>query len=191
MSHDLSHTDQVLLELLVRNDRNAFTVLYRRYWQSLYEAAWKRLKNAQQAEDIVQEIFITLWTRRAALRIDNLPAYLHTAVRFRVLNYVERDLAGATFYEPFESITASVSNADDQLIEKELNSLVNAYIETLPEKRNAIFLLHLKERLTTKEIADRLHVSQKTVQNQLGTAMKGLQTRLAPVLVGIAGHFFS
>lgn len=188
LSHAETHTDQVLLALLVRNDRNAFTVLYRRYWPTLYEAAWKRLKNAQQAEDIVQEIFITLWTRRAALKIDNLPAYLHTAVRFRVLNYVERDLANAAFYEPFEAITASVSNADDLLIEKELTSLVNTYIESLPEKRRAIFILHLKERLSTKEIADRLQVSQKTVQNQLGTALKGLHTRLAPVLVGITSH---
>lgn len=185
MVPDVVYTDKVLLDLLVQDDRNAFTILYRRYWMSLYDAAWKRLKNPQQAEDIVQDIFISLWTRRAELAIDNLPAYLHTAVRFRVLNYVERDLAATAFYEPFEAITATTATADGSLIEKELAGLVQAYIESLPEKRRAIFLLHLKENLSTKEIADRLQISQKTVQNQLGTALKGLHTRLAPVLAGI------
>lgn len=152
----------------------------------MYDAAWKRLKNNQQAEDIVQEIFITLWTRRAELSIEQLPAYLHTAVRFRVLNYIERDLATSSVYGPLEAITAAEQGADSVLLEKELHELLAAYIASLPEKRRAIFILHLKENLSTREIADRLHISQKTVQNQLGTAVKGLHTKLAPVLIGLA-----
>jgi RNA polymerase sigma-70 factor (ECF subfamily) len=186
----ISYTDNELLALLSRDNRNAFELLYKRYWPELYDAAHQRLKNNQQAEDIVQDIFINLWSRRARLNIDNLPAYLHTAVRFRVFNYVHRDLAAETFYEPFEAIAICHSGADGQLLEKEMLQLVQAYADTLPEKRRRIFLMHLTGNLSTREIADQLRISQKTVQNQLGNALHGLRTHIVPafiLLVSILG----
>ena len=72
------------------------------------------------------------------------------------------------------------------LLEKELLDLVQSYINSLPEKRKQIFLLHIKDNLSTKEIAERLNISQKTVQNQLGTSMQGLHTRIAPIIIAIA-----
>jgi RNA polymerase sigma-70 factor (ECF subfamily) len=181
------YTDNELLDLLSQDNRNAFELLYKRYWPTLYDAAHQRLKNNQQAEDIVQDIFINLWTRRAHLKIDNLPAYLCTAVRFRVFNYVHRDLAAEAFYEPFEAMAAHHAGADGQLLEKEMMQLVEAYAKSLPEKRRRIFLMHLTGNLSTREIADQLRVSQKTVQNQLGTALHGLRTHIIPALL----FFFS
>src|SRR5580698_6805084 len=100
------NNDNELLVLLAQDNRNAFELLYRRYWLELYDAAYQRLKNNQQAEDIVQDIFVNLWIRRDLVKIENLRAYLHAAVRFRVLNYVQRDLASEAFYEPFEAIAS-------------------------------------------------------------------------------------
>ncbi len=177
-----SYSDGELLTLLAQDNRDAFELLYRRYWLQLFDAAYQRLKNTQQAEDIVQDIFITIWTRRAVLKIANLPGYLHAAVRFRVLNYVARDAAAPAFYEPFEAIISGSQAADGNLLEKELIGLLHAYIKTLPKKRRQIFLLHLRENLSTKEIAGRLNISQKTVQNQLGTALHGLRTHVLPTL---------
>ncbi|MDR3711388.1 MAG: RNA polymerase sigma-70 factor [Puia sp.] len=177
------HTDNELLALLSQDDRNAFESLYKRYWPTLYDTAHQRLKNNQQAEDIVQDIFIDLWNRRARLTIANLAAYLHTAVRFRVFNYVHRDLAAESFYEPFETMATYYTGADGQLLEKEMMRLVRAYAETLPEKRRKIFLMHLTGNLSTREIAEQLRVSQKTVQNQLGNALHGLRTHIIPTLL--------
>lgn len=167
-----------LLSLLAAEDKTAFELIYTRYWKQLYNTAFQRLKCAVQAEEIVQEIFIKIWTRRKELDIHNLAGYLNTAVRLSVYNYVERDLASRHFYEPFETITiADTSGADSILQEKELKRLFEAYIDALPRKRREIFLLHINDNLSTKEIAQRLGISQKTVQNQIGTTMQGLRSQ--------------
>lgn len=181
-----SYTDSELTTLIHQGDEPAFAELYNRYWLELYDTAYMRLRNKEQVEDIIQDIFVRLWIRRAELEIENPQAYLHTAVRFRVLNYVERGAAHESFFEPFEAMAHSSSSADGRVLEKELLDLVQAYIESLPEKRKQIFLLHVKENLSTKEIAERLNISQKTVQNQLGTTMQGLHTRIAPIIIAIA-----
>jgi RNA polymerase sigma-70 factor (family 1) len=184
------NNDNELLVLLAQDNRNAFELLYRRYWLELYDAAYQRLKNNQQAEDIVQDIFVNLWIRRDLVKIENLRAYLHAAVRFRVLNYVQRDLASEAFYEPFEAIASYQSGADGILLEKEMMQLVLLYADTLPEKRRQIFLMRLNENLSTREIADQLRISQKTVQNQLGTAIHGLRAHISPLLIFfLLGYF--
>jgi len=180
------YTDNELTNLIHNGDEPAFAELYNRYWLELYDTAYRRLKNKEQVEDIIQDIFVKLWVRRAELQIQNPQAYLHTAVRFRVFNYVERGEAHSSFYEPFEEMAHSQSTADGKILEKELLDLVQAYIDSLPAKRKQIFLMHIKENLSTKEIAERLNISQKTVQNQLGTAMQDLHTRIAPIIVAIA-----
>lgn len=183
MHEEALHTESRLLELIGHSNREAFELLYRRYWSQLYDAAFQRLKNGQQAEDIVQEIFIGLWTRRDTLQIENLPAYLHTAVRNRVLNYVARNKIADSFYEPLAALLSDTTAADSALMQKELLELMRAYIGSLPEKRKQIFALYLYHNLSTREIAEKLHISQKTVQNQLHTTMKGLKSKMAPLLL--------
>lgn len=181
-----NYTDNELTTLIHDGDEPAFAELYNRYWLELYDVAYKRLRNKEQVEDIIQDVFVKLWIRRAELQIENPQAYLHTAVRFRVFNYVERDAVHQSFFEPFDAMAQSPSGADERVLEKELLDLVQAYIESLPAKRKQIFLMHIKENLSTKEIAERLNISQKTVQNQLGTTMQDLHNRIAPIIIAIA-----
>jgi len=183
MGRSNSFTDQELLLLIAENNREAFEVIYRRYWNELYHAAHRRLKNTSQAEDIVQNIFVDLWLRRGDCRIRNLSAYLHTAVRYNIYNFIARDSVNNSFYEPFETIAAYPAGGDAWVIEKELVGLVNAYLATLPKKRYLIFSLYFNGNLSTEEIAKRLKISRKTVQNQLNTAMNGLRASLLPLLL--------
>lgn len=180
---DASFTDQQLLSLVVEGDDHAFKEIYTRYWTGLYDTAYKRLKNSKQSQDIVQDVFIGLWERREDWQIQDLAAYLHTAVRYRVYNYVSRNLASEAFFEPFDAVVAYSAGADEMLIEKELFQLATAYIATLPKKRKQIFMLYTQENMSTSEIAQKLHISRKTVQNQLGTAIAGVKTHLLPVLL--------
>lgn len=185
MHDDVAYTDSRLLDLIARHDQAAFELLYRRYWSQLYDAAFQRLKDHQQAEDIVQEIFVTMWARREFLNIYNLSGYLHTSVRNRVLNYVVRNKVSGGFYQPFAALLVESDTADMVLLEKELLDLLKAYVEALPEKRKQIFVLHLYNHLSTKEIAEKLQISQKTVQNQLRTAIDDLKTRFIPIVIAV------
>jgi RNA polymerase sigma-70 factor (family 1) len=172
-----------LVRLLQAGDRDAFEAIYRRWLPSLYDITYKRLKHKEQTEDVLQEVFARLWARREALRIGDLAAYLHVAVRHETINYITRRKEVWQFYAPFESVLLEADSPDERLLAREMLDLVLAYAETLPPKKREIFLLHVNDKLTTREIADRLGISQKTVQNQLGRALNELRKRLTPVIL--------
>jgi len=185
MSLYSTHTDEQLLQYIQGGDEHAFDELYRRYWLPLYDAAYKRLTDRHQAEDIVQEVFIRLWIRKHELAINDLPAYLHTAVRYNILSYFTRHKTTLDFYEPFEAMFTEVSTPEQHLIAKELLALIYAYADTLSDRKRQIFLLHIQSRLSTKEIAGVLGITQKSVQNQLRAALHGLRKSLIPILLAI------
>lgn len=184
----VSYSDEDLLHLLRQGDRDAFNAIYERYWQTMYQSASRMLNLSVQAEDIVQDVFISLWVKRGEYHIENLPAYLRKAVKSRVLNYIVRDQGKASFFEPFESILQVSFQAEELIREKELLELVAAYVISLPAKRREIFLLHYSKQLNTAEIAEALRISQKTVQNQLNTAIQGLRSSVAAFLIAALTH---
>ena len=178
MSNFETYQDSELVHLLLQDDKNAFDELYRRYWSILFNAAYKRIRSIDLSKDITQEVFIDLWLRRGKVQIENIQAYLHTAVRFQVLKLISLEKLNTSFIEPFENMAISSLNADGEMIDKELFKLFETWLNTLPEKRKAIFVMHYMEKLSTKEIAERLDISQKTVQNQLGRSVQGLRSSL-------------
>jgi RNA polymerase sigma-70 factor (ECF subfamily) len=190
MSLYSAHTDEQLLQCVRDGDEPAFDELYRRYWIPLYDAAYKRLDDRQQAEDIIQDVFIRLWIRKQDLAIDNVAAYLHTAVRYNVLSYFTRHKATSSFCAPFEIMLTESETPEERFMAKELLELVYAYAETLSERKRQIFLLHIKSRLSTKEISEVLSITQKSVQNQLGSVLHGLRKSLIPVILAIIAARF-
>lgn len=180
---DPIESEQLLFALLRQGNSAAFEKIYRRYWSSLYTSAYKRLPDKEKCKDIIQNVFMSLWTRREEITIDNPVAYLHTAVRFQVLKHISRDPRAAFFNETFEREIISPLASDASLLEKEAKMLIQHYIEALPKKRRHIFILYYFEGLSTANIAVRLNVSRKTVQNQLHTASHALRLKLTQFLV--------
>lgn len=179
MSNFSNHTDNELL-LEIRKDSNgAFSELYERYWKLLYNSAYKRLSDEDACEDIVHDVFTDIWLRRATVEIENIPAYLHTAVRFQVLKFIGKSKLTTHFVQPFENIIDTSLKSDSNINEKEVNVLLKAWMEALPQKRRKIYMMRYEENLSTKDISERLKISQKTVQNQLGSTLHSLRTRMA------------
>jgi len=175
-------TDQELYALLRLGDKDAYTIIYKKYWQSLFNSAYKRLKNKDQCQDILQIVLSDLWRRREEVIIVDLSAYLHTSVRFQVFKQISRKPAFSPLLDEFELLLVSSVHTDDALIESEILKLIRLWIEALPSKRRAIFLMYAEEELSTREIAEKLGISQKTVQNQLNTAIINLRLKLSKVL---------
>jgi RNA polymerase sigma factor (sigma-70 family) len=175
----IQYTDAQLLQLLAQDDRAAFDAIYDRYWKVMYYPAYKRLRNKQQCREIIQDVFIDLWLRRGQVDINNIKAYLLTAVRFQIYKLAPKEKVSPPFFELYETIAISFFGAETNVIEKEFMRYVKSWIDVLPEKRRKMFLMHIDDNLSTKEIATQLSVSQKTVQNQLGTAMQSLRTHVA------------
>jgi RNA polymerase sigma-70 factor (family 1) len=179
-----------LVRLLNHKDQESFSKIYRLLWPSLFNAAFKRLKDRQKCEDIIQNVFVDLWHRKDKVVITNLSAYLHTAVRFQIYKYASKLSASSEFYNVFENTISCSLHADASLISKELQKLLQLWIEALPKKRRNIFLLYYFENLTTQQIAAELDISQKTVQNQLNTATVEIKGRFSHLLLLIILLFY-
>ncbi len=172
ISPDAIHDTKALVSQLRKRDRSAFDAIYKHYWPCLYDVAYKRLANREQTEDLIQNVFVRLWTNAETLDIENLNAYLYASVRYETIRFLTRQKKILHFSDPFEHILLEQTLPDAGILTKELLTLVQAFAATLPEKRRRIFLLHTDRKLSTREIAAELGLSQKTVQNQLGTVMR-------------------
>lgn len=175
-------SDEELLERIQANDRMAYEVIYNRYWSKLYLSAFSILKDRQISEDIVQEIYVQLWTKRHANSIENLKAYLFTAIRFQVFKTIRTTKVRADLIEQLEKINFEDST-QDYVYSKEINALLESSIEKLPVRCREIFILSRKEHLSVKEIANRMGISPKTVENQITIAIKKLRISMGEVLL--------
>jgi RNA polymerase sigma-70 factor (ECF subfamily) len=179
MKNFKAYSDEGLLKLLKQQELGAFEEIYLRYWRKLYSSAYKRLMSRETAEEIVQDIFTSLWVNRHTVEIDVLPSYLNTAVKYKVINYLEREMSRRRYAEVqiLASHTADNSTEETVLL-NELNSALEKEIQKLPPKRKQIFKMSREDHLSIKEVASNLGISEKTAENQLGKALKVLKLNL-------------
>lgn len=168
-------------ELLHHKDERAFRVLFDRYWSALYKKAQVRLACEEDAKDIIQEIFISIWNNRLNIVIENtLAPYIFTALKFSIIKKIERDYRkGKTHPLNPEEIENLYLTSEEKLQFKELELLVNQEVEQLPERMKAVYILSKQKHLKNKEIAEILQISEQTVKNMLSTAVKKLRQKLS------------
>jgi RNA polymerase sigma factor (sigma-70 family) len=166
--------DRILLLQLQEGKRTAFNILYNKYWEQTYSNAYKRLRDEDQAKDIVQEIFVSIWVNRHS-PINNLPAYLSISVRNQVFKLAAKSKNLTPYLEIFDNIPAQNEKADANLLWQEFYSSYEKLLLTLPPKRQQIFRLRFHDDIPTKTIASQMRISRKTVQNQLGKAIEQLR----------------
>lgn len=174
--------DNLLLQQISVGSEAAFDLLYDKYWSIAYSAAYKRLKDRDQAKDIIQEIFIHIWVKRETLEISNFPAYLNIAVRNRVFKVLAKQPHNNAFFEVLDNLPATYLQADYNLIWKEFFQSYEALLNSLPQQRKTIFRMRYHEDKSTTDIADQLGISKKTVQNQLSLAFDQLKISLIHLL---------
>lgn len=191
MNHDEpnKNSDDLLLKQVEQGSTRAFDVLFEKYWQQAYSDAYRRLKSHDDAKDIVQEVFTHIWINRQATHIENLPAYLHVAIRNRVIKFINRQKPAHSFFETLDTLSEKDLCADSPLLWKEFMKAYETLLQTLPPKRQTIFRLRYEENLSTKKISDQMGISRKTVQNQLGKAVETLKLSLLRILTLVVLFF--
>ena len=178
-----SAPDLHLVALIARGDRGAFESMFREHYAPLVHFAEAMLRSREAGEDIVQEVLLNLWRQRETLRIDDsLRAYLYRAVRNRALNSVRNNRVRreAVPWLVHESPEPAASEAG--LLEGELETAARAAIAQLPPGCREIFELSRFKGLRYAEIAERRGISIKTVETQMGRALRILRERLSPFL---------
>lgn len=170
-----------MLLYLNKGKVDAFEQIYQSHWSDLYNYAYNILRNKIVCEEVVQETFFSLWTKRENLKITHsLKAYLFTAVKFQVLNYIKSEKVKKDYaanYVAFKRLSHDNSN-EESIHLSDLKDLIENEVSKLPEKCQQIFRLSRNEHQSIKNIADMLNISHKTVENQLTKALKQLRSSL-------------
>lgn len=187
---DLS--DAELLKLLKASDYDAYTEIYYRFSGLLYVFVCKRINNADDSRDILQELFTKLWLKRETIEVSGpLAAYLYTAVRNTMLNFIEKNMAYKRLARSLDDYTDQEPVMSDHLIrEKQLARLIEKEVDALPVKMRKAFLLSRNTGLTHSQIAQRLNLSKETVSSHTKRALKILRLKLASNLFLLASALF-
>jgi RNA polymerase sigma-70 factor (ECF subfamily) len=172
--------DRELLEGLRRGEDAAFEAVFRQWYAPLVGSTAALLRDRERAEEIVQDVFLELWRRRTSLTLQqSLRAYLFQATRNRALNHLRR-LKVENRGEPVIAATMPTpEQADGEVREAELGDAIREAIADLPDRCRQVFELSRVNGLTYAEIATTLEISVKTVEAQMGKALRVMRERLA------------
>lgn len=163
-----------------RGDEQAFEQLFRAYYARLCAFAAGYVGSYDAARDVVQDVFLNLWIRRGQWTLHaSVKSYLYQAVRNRSLNQ-RREEARRAEREQAAEPKQAVPALEDEYHRKELEAAIWEAVGRLPERRRQAFVLHRWHGLTYREIARVMGTRPKTVENQIGRALKFLRERLPP-----------
>ncbi len=160
--------------------KSGFEILFKQHYSVLCAYTYGFVADYGLCEDIVQEVFFKLWTDKQKINIDtSVKSYLYSAARNTALNYIKHQKVK----RQYEKVNNDENNYteqshEDQLIGEELNAKIQSAINNLPTERRRIFLMSRMDELKYKEIAEKLGISIKTVENQMGKALASLRKDL-------------
>lgn len=176
--------DMELVAHLADRDHAAFTEIYNRHWRSVFVYARSILKDQDEATDVVQDVFTTLWNLGAQLQITrDLKAYLLTAARNQSLKVIGKTTRADQYAaELAKCFNDEAGTTDDQLIYRELCTMLDEAIGKLPVTMQAVYRKSKDEELSHRSIAAELGITEHSSRTILNRAVNSLRTKLAPLL---------
>jgi RNA polymerase sigma-70 factor (ECF subfamily) len=182
MQHEPEHNldPQALTRRIRAGDTSAFETLFRAHYGELCSFVRTQVGHADIAEEIVQDVLLRVWHNRAQLDPQqSLRPYLYRAARNQALNHLKRRRLEERWQHTSNTTSASSMATDDAVRSHELSDAIDQAVGGLPERCRLIFLMSREQGLTYQEIADVLGLSVKTVETQMGRALKALRASLA------------
>lgn len=177
MSSYKLHSDEALLVLLKEKDYAAFTEIYSRYWKMLLQIAWNHTNKDDIAKDIVHEVFLSLWERYEELQIQNLAGFLSASVKFQLYKHYQKEYRRRELTQK-NYVFELTTNDEEKLYAVFLQEFINGVVREMPEQCRIIFQYSRNEGLKNKEIAQKINISEKGVENTLTRALKILRVQL-------------
>jgi RNA polymerase sigma-70 factor (family 1) len=173
-----AHDDKTLAMLLKRGDRDVFTEIYRRYWDKLYLLAYSHLKSESATEEIVQEVFFSLWKKKEQLDIELLSAYLATMTRHAVYKRLARDKRQVEVETHAARQLEMQTNELRTMDNRNLLDIIEKLSNVLPEKCRLVFIHSKLLDKSIEEVAATLQISIKTAEAHLTKALKIVRNRM-------------
>lgn len=166
-------------EALKNGDHKAFEAIFLAYYKRVKYFILGLVKSEEDAEELAQEVFVKLWTNRTSINVDkNLNTFIYVMARNMAFNFLKSKLVRES-YSNDPSHTEETSSSEDIIYARETELLIKMTVNNMPERRKEIYKLSRDEGLTNDEIAAKLNISTKTVENQLSLALKELRKILS------------
>jgi RNA polymerase sigma-70 factor, ECF subfamily len=178
------HEDKLILEQLKNGEEKALKTLFDRYYPSLCNYALQLLNDPDQAEEVVQDLLVRIWIKRNSLNIEtSLKYYLFRSVRNQCINLIQHEKVKQLHARNIKEALFAEEAADSYHLDPEIAYRIEAAIEAMPEKRREIFRLSRDKSMKYREIAEKLNISIKTVETQMGLALRTLREKLGNSLL--------
>lgn len=171
-----AYTDLDLLDLLREGDIKCFAEIYERYWALLLRYAHTMVRNADDAEDIVQDVFQMLLEKKGIQIHTSLNAFLYTSIRYRILKEIRHNKVSAKYLSTLQDlIDHGVESTDLDLEQKELAKRIEEGLNKLPPKMKEVFELSRFHDHSYKQIAEKLNLAEDTVKKHISRALKSMR----------------
>ncbi|SEA13215.1 RNA polymerase sigma factor [Pedobacter hartonius] len=170
-------SDLQLWASIRQDDESAFNELFKRYWIRLYKTAYQYLKDKEASEEVVHDVFLNIWDRRGELEILTFSSYMLTAIRYQIYNRMRAAKSPLIYGDdqiPMNNFP-DYNSAENKIEEQELHQEVYSYLQSLPKRCQEIFCMSRIDQLSNDEIALRLGISKRSVENQITIALKHLR----------------
>jgi RNA polymerase sigma-70 factor (family 1) len=185
------YTDTQLVDNIRQGDIKSFELLFNQYAQHLVRYATTIVKDTDEAEDIVQQLFVGVWAKKEVLEVNtSIKSYLYKSVYNSSLNKIKQQTVKESYAEYFNYVSdGTTAGAAVEIERKETDSAIQQAIEELPEQCRIIFKMSRFEQLKYQQIADQMGLSVKTVENQMGKALKHMRVRLKDYITILIIYF--
>jgi RNA polymerase sigma-70 factor (family 1) len=172
-------TDEQLVIQLHKSDKLAFEEIYDRYWYKLFCICYHQLGSKEEAEELVHDIFESLWFRRGETRIRNLNTYLVISIKYRITNFLKSQITWRKYREYMILNKIQETYSTEEIVRfSDLSKAVDAVMSRLPEKTSRVFQLSRFENQSVRDIAEELHISEKAVEYHITKSLKALKEGL-------------
>ncbi|WP_090609392.1 RNA polymerase sigma-70 factor [Parapedobacter koreensis] len=178
---NLDSEDSRLLIALQNGDTDAFDSIYHRMAGKLLQYIHSRIHNKEYSEEMVQEIFVSLWVRRQEIDIhSSIDAYLYAAAKYQLLSYIRAENVRHKYAEHFAIFASMQSENTEELINlTDLKTAIEEHVSQLPPKCQQVFRLSRYSGKTIPEIAQEMSISTRTVENYITQALRHLRQALS------------
>jgi RNA polymerase sigma-70 factor (family 1) len=177
------HTDELLLSKLREGNQSSFESIYHKYLPELFRFARKNTDNKEDAEELIQDVFVSLWERHHELNILSLRHYLFRAVRYKIIRYAQHEKVKRRYEEHYRFFEMAYDYTQENERQPEIiGKKIEAMLTQLPERCRYALHLRLSENLSNPEIAQRMNITKKTVETYMFTAFNLIRSHRTELL---------
>lgn len=172
------------LKALREGNEKAFEKIYLNYYKKTLYFITGLVKSEDDAKELTQEVFVKLWTNRETLDPErSVHSYMYTIARNAAFNFLKHKLVEINYMNEYAAQNIETETSDEILFAKEMALLIEMSVSKMPAQRRKIYQMSRKEGLSNEEIATRLQISKKTVENQLSLALRELKRVIAGMII--------